>query len=127
MFANTGPGTKRNARAPVFEDLRPRDVARHEIGGELDASEVEMHRFRQRLHEQRLREARHADQPRVSSSDDREQKLLDDVILPHDAVRDLGTEGSHRVEQRSGIIERVRGALCSGRVESGRHDHARTA
>jgi hypothetical protein len=55
----------RPRRAVLLEDLRARHVARHQVGRELDAPEVEPHRLGHALHEQRLRQPRHADQPRV--------------------------------------------------------------
>jgi hypothetical protein len=87
MFAKIGPCTKRKARDPrvrvLLEDLRAGDVARHQIGRELDAPEVEPHRLGHRADHQRLRETRHADEQRVPTREDRHQDLLEYLLLPH--------------------------------------------
>ncbi len=87
-LAKIGPCTKRSSRAPrltVFvEHLGAGDVAGHQVGRELDASEIERERLRQRMHHQRLRQPGHAFQDAVSAGEDGHQQLLDDVVLADD-------------------------------------------
>ncbi len=58
-LVNSGPCTNVQVRRPValilFEDVRARDVRRHQVRRELDALERETERARERAHEQGLR------------------------------------------------------------------------
>ncbi len=57
----------------VLQHFGADDVGGHEVGRELDALGVEAQHAAQRVDEQRLGEARHADQKRVSAGEDRDQ------------------------------------------------------
>jgi len=70
----------------LFQHLGTENVGRHEIGGELDALVVEAEHRAHGVDEERLREARHADQQRVAARQDGDQGLVDDLFL---AVDDL--------------------------------------
>jgi hypothetical protein len=75
------------ARGPVLlDDLRARDVRGHEVRGELDAAELEVERLGQRLHEEGLGEPRHAHEQGVAVGEERDEQLLDDFVLAHDAL-----------------------------------------
>ena len=52
-----------------FEDLGADDVARHQVGRELDAAEIERERLAERAHEQRLAESRHAFEQAVAAGE----------------------------------------------------------
>ena len=58
MFAKIGPCTKVQVRRPVvrifFDDVGAGDVARHQVGRELDALEDQTQRLRQGAHQQGL-------------------------------------------------------------------------
>ena len=78
---------KRNERALaglVLEHFRADDVGRHQVGRELDALGVEPEHLAERLDEQRLGEARHADQQRMAAGEQRDERALDDDILAED-------------------------------------------
>ena len=107
MFANTGPRTNRKVRCAgggvLLEDLRAGDVARHEVGRELDAPELEVHRLGDRADHQRLREPGHAHEQRVAARDHRHQDFVEHVALPDDAPGDLGAQARRGREQRVAV------------------------
>jgi hypothetical protein len=76
--------------ALVFlQHVRAGNVGRHQVGGELDPLELERKDPRQRAHQQRLRQARDADQQAVPPAEDRHKELVDDGLLPHDDLAQL--------------------------------------
>ena len=72
-----------------LEQLGAGDVARHQVGRELHAREAQVERLRDRLHEQRLREAGHADEQDVTAGEQRGDEIVDDLVLADDAAADL--------------------------------------
>ena len=58
------------------------DVGGHQVRRELDARELAAEHVRQRAHEQRLGDARHAFDQRVVPGEDHDEALVDDLILP---------------------------------------------
>ncbi len=84
----------------LLEQLRAGDVARHEVRRELDAREGEVEGLGQRAHEERLREAGHAHEQRVSAREERGDEVVDDGVLSDDAARDLRGEVRARAFQR---------------------------
>ena len=68
----------------VLQHLRADDVGGHQVGRELDALGVEAQDFAQRLHQQRLGEARHADQQGVAAAQQGDQRVLDHLLLAED-------------------------------------------
>ena len=93
MLANSGPGRKRNcarAGALVFlNDFGAGDVGRHQVGRELDAVELERQRIGQRADHQRLRQAGHADEQAMAAGEERDEQLLDHLVLADDAFADF--------------------------------------
>ena len=90
-----GPGEE--AHAPVddalvvlvlLQDVGAGDVGGQEVGRELDAAERQIERLRERRDEQRLGEARHADEERVAAREERDEHEVDDLLLPDDACAD---------------------------------------
>ena len=75
------------ARAAVFQHLRADDVGGHEIGRELDALGIEPQDLAQRLHQQRLGEAGHADQQRMAAGQQGDERALDHLVLAEDDLR----------------------------------------
>ena len=65
---------------------------RHEVRRELDARELEVEDARYRVHEQRLGEARHADDQGVAAGEQRDEHLLDDVVLADDELPELAED-----------------------------------
>src|SRR5690606_13727328 len=72
--------------------VRAGDVARHQIGGELDAREVERQARGERAYEQRLAEPRISLQEHVPGREQAPEHLIDDGALPEDAALDRGLE-----------------------------------
>ena len=89
MLAKTGPRTNRNVRWPVALSSSRISVPvmslGHEVRRELDAPELEVHRFRDRADHQRLRESGDADEQRVAAGDHRHEDFVEDVTLADDA------------------------------------------
>jgi hypothetical protein len=77
-------------RRVVLDDVRAGDVRRHQVGRELDARELEVEDARDRMNEQRLRQAGHANDERVATREERDEDLLDDVVLSDDELPQLG-------------------------------------
>src|SRR5512133_2899810 len=88
------------ARRVVFlEQLRSRDVARHQIGRELHAREAEVERLGDGLDEQRLREARNANEQDMPARQQRRDEVVDDLVLANDAPPDLLDQRRARARQ----------------------------
>ena len=75
------------AAGAVLQHLRADDVGGHQVGRELDALGIEPQHLAQRLHQQRLGEARHADQQRVAARQDGDERALDHLLLAEDDRR----------------------------------------
>ena len=78
-----------SGRRVFLNDVRAGDVRRHQVGRELDAVELQVQHLRQRRDEQRLRQARHADDEAVAADEQRLQHQLDDVGLADDPLAEL--------------------------------------
>ncbi len=93
----------------------PGDVGRHQVRRELDPVELEIEHLRQRADEQRLREAGHADDQTVAADEQREQHLVDDVLLADDELAQLVLDalaaGVHPVGQ-SDVLGRIHRHGC---------------
>ena len=97
------------AAVAVLENMAAGDVAREEVGRELDAAEVERQQPRERLHELCLAEARQAFKQDVAASEERGDNLVDRVLFTEDDPAQRlddacdrclrGLDGS-RIEQR---------------------------
>ena len=71
------------------------DVGRHEVGGELDAREVEVQGSAEALDQQRLAQAGHAFQEGVAAAQQAGEQAVDDVAVPHDGLGDLAADARH--------------------------------
>ena len=93
MFAKIGPGANyhlpASGRRVFADDVGARDVGRHQVGRELNAVELEVEHARHRMDEQRFGEARHADDEAVAADEQRQQHLLDDLVLADDELLQL--------------------------------------
>jgi hypothetical protein len=67
-----------------LQHFRPNDIRRHEIGGELHATEGELHGVAQRADEQRLGQARHPDEQAVPAGKKAGEQQLDNSFLADD-------------------------------------------
>ncbi len=108
------PGREHHLPTPgrriFLDDVGARDVGRHQVGRELDPGELQVHDARERMHQQGLRETRHADDQTVAANEQRHQHELDRVLLPDDQLpelrHDLIAAVFHPVGQRH-VIGRV--------------------
>jgi hypothetical protein len=57
---------------------------------------LEIERLRYGLHQERLGEARHADEQHVSAREERRHEIVDDRALAYDAAANLFNEGRMR-------------------------------
>ena len=75
------------SRLVLMNHLRAGYIARHQVRCKLNALELEIERFRQRRHQQRLRQTRHTHQQRMAAGEYADQHLVNHVVLADD---DLG-------------------------------------
>ena len=76
----------------LIVDLRPHDVRRQEVGGELDAREARGDRLGEGPHGERLRQPGHSLEQHVPPGEDADEQPVDHVLLTHDAQRDLAAD-----------------------------------
>ena len=92
-FANSGPLQEAEhalaRRAVFFQHVAARDVARHQVGRELNAMERQVHQRRQLRNQQRLGQPRHALQNAMPAAQDADHQLLGDVLHADDHAREL--------------------------------------
>ena len=69
--------------------MRAKDVRRHHVRGPLHAAKVEPEEARQRLHGQRLGDAGHAFDQRMSAAQQRDQRLIDQFPLASEHAAQL--------------------------------------
>ena len=92
---NTGPCWNWKWRRPASScehDLRADDVRGHEVGGELDAGELQVQRIGKGLHQQRLAQPRHAFQQRVAGGEQAGEYAVHQVVVTDDAPLDLAPQ-----------------------------------
>ena len=68
----------------LLEDLGAGDVGRHQVRGELNASEAQVQRPRQGADQQGLGEPGNPDQQAVAAGEEGDQQVLDNFTLPDD-------------------------------------------
>ena len=87
------------------------DVGRHQVGGELDARELQVEDARHRVNEQRLGQAGSADDQAVAADEQRRQHLRDDLVLTDDDLLQLGDDllaaGIHAVGKRDVVRRQI--------------------
>jgi hypothetical protein len=95
-FANTGPWMKRIARFPVVASSSMMSVPVMSLGirsgRELDAIELEVEQSREARDQQRLGQARNADQQHMAVGEERGEELIDHLILADDHLAKLAQE-----------------------------------
>ena len=102
-----------------LEDHGADDVAGQQVGGELDALELEAERRAEALHQQRLGEAGHALDQHVAVGEQRHQRALDDGVLADDRLLHLAAHP--RRPLRAALRRRdVGGTTCAA---AGAVDH----
>ncbi len=65
------------------------DVGGHQVGGELDARELEVERLGERAHQQRFAEAGHALEQAVAADEQAGENAVDDVVVADDDPANL--------------------------------------
>ena len=100
---------------------RARDICGHEVGSELDTRHIHVEGARQGAHEQRLSDAGHALEERVTARDEGDDESADRGVLADDRLADLRLQGKERLLRALLVlIERAaRPALAGGRRERG--------
>ena len=73
----------------LLENLGTGDVGRHQVGGELNPLEAEIEDLGERLDEERLREAGDAGDQAVAAGKERDEHLIDDLVLADDDAAQL--------------------------------------
>ena len=93
-----------------LDDVGAGDVRGHQVGCELDARELQVQHARHGVDQQRLRQAGHADDQAVATDEQRQQHLVDHLVLPDDQLfqlaDDLFATILHAIGQRQ-IVRRV--------------------
>jgi hypothetical protein len=74
------------------EHVRSDDVARHKVGRELDARELQIEALRERAHEQRLAETGRSFEQHVPASREPPHHLIDHRSLPDDCLADRAAQ-----------------------------------
>ena len=77
----------------LVDDGGAGDVGGHEVGGELDAAEVEAEGLGDGSDEERFADARDAFEEDVARGEEGDEGLLDDLIVADDGFGDLLAEG----------------------------------
>jgi len=81
------------AMAVLFnQDLGADDIAGEEVGGELDAAELEVQRLGQGVDQRGLAEAGHPFQQHIAPANDRDEDMIDNISLANDELGDFGTD-----------------------------------
>ena len=80
----------------LLNDVRTGDVGRHQVGSKLDAMKRKTHRFRQGFHHECLSQPRDTFQQTVSTCQNRDQQLFDDIFLSDNNASHLFTDSSTR-------------------------------
>jgi len=78
------------AAAVVHDDVRADDVGRHQVGGELNAAEMQVQGLAQGADEHGLADAGYALQQRVAAGQQAAHHLLDHLVHADDDLGDLG-------------------------------------
>jgi hypothetical protein len=69
-----------------------RNVARHQVGSELNAFERKIENLSKRADQQRLGQARNTDKKSVAATENGQKNLLDNLILPDNDFSDFRTQ-----------------------------------
>ena len=89
-----------------FNDVGSRDVGRHQVGRELDAAEAQAQGVGDGAHHQRLGGARHAGHQAMAADKERDQHLLQHILLAHDHLAHLLHDSvAHVVEAFDALLQ----------------------
>ena len=105
---NTGPGVKRERIRTRPQNGGAQNVGGHQVGRGLHALKAEAQQPSQRLHHQRLGDARHAFKQRVALAQDGDQHLFDRAVLPGDHSPQLAARMRDQLVGRLQSVAAVR-------------------
>ena len=105
--------------ARFLQDVSTGNVRRHQVGGELDTAEGEIHGLGQGVDHQRLGQTRHTHQQAMSAGQNAGEQALDHILL---ALDHPGQFGPHPPEGLAQLVDRghVVGLRLGGRRLGGR-------
>jgi hypothetical protein len=104
IVAKIGPGWNSNSRCVLVVDRHAGDVAREEVGGELDAAVRALHRARDRACELGLAGARVVLEEQVPLGEHAGQRESDDVLLAEHGLTDVGDELVEGLGKPGGLV-----------------------
>ena len=96
ILPNIGPALELEllpSRRVLDDHVGADDVARHEVGSELDPREGEVEALGERLDEQGLAEARNTLEQDVPAREEPDEDVRDDLVMAHDDLADLRAQG----------------------------------
>ena len=83
------------AVAVILHHRRADHIGGHQVGRELNSRILQRDGLRERAHQQRLADARHAFEQHVRARQQRNQHAFDHLALADDRLGDLGTQIHH--------------------------------
>ncbi len=103
-------------RQVFLDDVGASDIGGHQVRRELNAPEREIQRVGDRTHHQSLRRARQACNQTVAAHEERDQHLVQNLVLAHDHLAHLLDDAfAHRVKAFDALLE-----LCCVRIQVGK-------
>jgi hypothetical protein len=84
----------------LHDDVGADDVARHQVGRELDAGERQLEALREGLDQECLAEPGNAFQQHMPAREETDQHLVDDLVVADDDLADFGAQrlvGAHEL------------------------------
>ena len=107
-----------SSAAAFLDDVGAGDVGGHQVGGELDAVELEMEGFRDGGHEECFGETGNTHEEGVAATEETNGESLDDVLLTDDDLAEFRLEclvGAAEFIDRGDIVRREGGGERGGR------------
>ena len=108
---NTGPLCKRKLIRLRRKNRRAQNVRGHHVRRSLHPAKHQRKKSRQRLHRKRLRHARHAFHQRMAAAQQRQQRLLDQLLLPRNHAPNLLTPLLKQLQRRLNLLDVATGNL----------------
>ena len=75
-----------------MDDVGSGDIRRHEVGSELNSSEVQIEHLSHGVHDEGFRQAGYTGDDAVASHEKRKQHLFDYVVLADNGFSELGED-----------------------------------
>ena len=116
MFAKIGPGVELERPLLLVVHADAGDVAREQVGGELDAGVGSLHRLRHGARERGLAGSGHILEQHVAVAEHRRQHELDDVALAEHRPLDVVGDLPERLREPGRLLLRDGHGCCSSVV-----------